>query len=299
MWTPGYWAYGSDGYYWVPGAWVPAPYVGALWTPPYWGWSGGLYVWHPGYWGSHVGYYGGVNYGFGYMGVGFAGGMWRGGVFAYNGAVMRVGAGGAWGGNRVYVDRTVVERTTIINNNHISYNGGPGGIRHDPGPEERIAEHDQHMERSSFQTQHENSAMHDRSAYVSHNGGHPANLAVARPLGSDSHGAPMHTNGNANFNASHGNGNAGFNGGSHEGGNANFNAAHGNNGNANFNASHGNNGNANFNASHGNTNYREPQSQSHAQPEYHAAPQQRSAPQERSAPRPENHGHDEGHGHGR
>ena len=37
MWTPGYWAYGDDGYYWVPGAWVPAPYEGALWTPPYWG----------------------------------------------------------------------------------------------------------------------------------------------------------------------------------------------------------------------------------------------------------------------
>ena len=47
MWTPGYWAYGDDGYYWVPGAWVPAPYEGALWTPPYWGWSGGIYVFHP------------------------------------------------------------------------------------------------------------------------------------------------------------------------------------------------------------------------------------------------------------
>ena len=52
MWTPGYWAYGPDGYYWVPGAWVPAPYEGALWTPGYWGWGGGLYVWHPGYWGA-------------------------------------------------------------------------------------------------------------------------------------------------------------------------------------------------------------------------------------------------------
>ena len=64
MWTPGYWGYGPDGYYWIPGAWVPAPYTGALWTPPWWGWSGGLYVFHPGYWGTHVGYYGGVNYGF-------------------------------------------------------------------------------------------------------------------------------------------------------------------------------------------------------------------------------------------
>ena len=39
MWTPGYWAYSNDNgdYYWVPGMWVPAPYLGALWTPPYWG----------------------------------------------------------------------------------------------------------------------------------------------------------------------------------------------------------------------------------------------------------------------
>jgi hypothetical protein len=74
MWTPGYWAYGDDGYYWVPGAWVPAPFEGALWTPPYWGWSGGQYGFYPGYWGTQVGYYGGVNYGFGYMGVGFVGG---------------------------------------------------------------------------------------------------------------------------------------------------------------------------------------------------------------------------------
>jgi hypothetical protein len=36
MWTPGYWAYSNDygDYYWVPGTWVPAPYLGALWTPP-------------------------------------------------------------------------------------------------------------------------------------------------------------------------------------------------------------------------------------------------------------------------
>src|SRR5579863_5558548 len=92
MWTPGYWAWSPDDgdYYWVPGAWVPAPYFGALWTPPYWGWADGRYGFHDGYWGTHVGYYGGVNYGFGFGGVGFAGGEWRGGVFAYNTAVTQV-----------------------------------------------------------------------------------------------------------------------------------------------------------------------------------------------------------------
>jgi hypothetical protein len=95
MWTPGYWAYGPDGYYWVPGAWVPAPYEGALWTPPYWGWSGGLYVLHEGYWGRHIGYYGGVNYGFGYGGIGFAGGEWHGHDFRYNTAVDARGQNGS------------------------------------------------------------------------------------------------------------------------------------------------------------------------------------------------------------
>ena len=79
MWTPGYWAYGPDGYYWVPGAWVPAPEPGLLWTPPYWGWGRRSISLPSGYWGPHVGFYGGVNYGFGYMGIGFAGGEWRGG----------------------------------------------------------------------------------------------------------------------------------------------------------------------------------------------------------------------------
>ena len=70
MWTPGYWAWGGGGYYWVPGTWVQPPRVGVLWTPGYWGFVGGVYAFHVGYWGPHIGYYGGVNYGFlGYVGV--------------------------------------------------------------------------------------------------------------------------------------------------------------------------------------------------------------------------------------
>src|SRR5581483_11942596 len=72
LWTPGYWAYneGVSDYYWVPGTWVHAPEVGFLWTP--------------GYWGEHVGFYGGVHYGFGYYGVGYGGGRWQNGRFFYN-----------------------------------------------------------------------------------------------------------------------------------------------------------------------------------------------------------------------
>jgi hypothetical protein len=187
MWTPGYWAYGPDGYYWVPGAWVPAPYVGALWTPGYWGWSGGMYIWHPGYWGPHVGYYGGVNYGFGFFGVGFVGGVWHGGVFAYNTAVVHVNSVVV---RNVYVDRTVIVNHTVVNN-RVAYAGGPGGINHMPTPEERAAMREPHMMATSFQAQHEMQARSDRAAYFNNNHGRPAVAAAPRPLAAENHPAPM------------------------------------------------------------------------------------------------------------
>src|SRR5665213_357910 len=90
LWAPGYWAWGDGNYYWVPGTWVEPPQPGLLWTPGYWGWSGDNYFWHEGYWGPQVGFYGGVNYGFGYGGVGYAGGYWSRGAFYYNRAVNRI-----------------------------------------------------------------------------------------------------------------------------------------------------------------------------------------------------------------
>ena len=126
LWTPGYWGWRTEGYYWVPGVWVAPPRVGVFWTPGYWGFAGGLYGWHAGYWGPHVGFYGGINYGFGYGGVGFWGGRWVGGGFAYNTAVVNVGGGF----HNTYVDRTVINKTTI-NNNHYSFNG-QGGVNARP-----------------------------------------------------------------------------------------------------------------------------------------------------------------------
>jgi hypothetical protein len=123
-----------------------------------------------------------VNYGFGYGGIGFAGGMWRGGIFAYNTAVVHVGIGGGWGGGRVYEDRTIVEKTTIINNTHVSYNGGPGGVNHQPTPEENQAMHEQHTPPTSAQVQHESSFRSNPQAYAKNNGGHPQNAALSRPL---------------------------------------------------------------------------------------------------------------------
>lgn len=93
IWTPGYWAWGRGAYFWVPGAWVLAPYDGALWTPGYWGYGDGGYFWNAGYWGPTIGFYGGINYGFGYFGTGFCGGYWLGHRFFYNSLYAHVGFG--------------------------------------------------------------------------------------------------------------------------------------------------------------------------------------------------------------
>ncbi len=202
MWTPGYWGYGPDGYYWVPGAWVPAPYDGALWTPPYWGYEGALFVFHPGYWGRHVGYYGGVNYGFGYMGIGFVGGAWRGHEFAYNRAVMRVGEGPRWGRDRVYEDRTIVERNTVVRDSRVSYSGGPHGINHPPNTEERGYMREQHVGATSAQQAHVQAARSDHSSYFNANHGQPQHAAVERPMGSSVRANPQARPGGLNTNSS-------------------------------------------------------------------------------------------------
>ncbi len=172
LWTPGYWAYGPDGYYWVPGTWVLPPTPGLLWTPGYWGFEGGAYLWHGGYWGPHVGYYGGVNYGFGYTGVGFLGGMWVGSVFRYNTAVMHVGPGF----RETYVDR----RAIVEGGARYSFNG-PGGWSNRPTPGERLAERDHHIERTEMQRSHEHTASLDRSGRFSENHGRPASAGFNRP----------------------------------------------------------------------------------------------------------------------
>jgi len=172
LWTPGYWAYGPVGYYWVPGVWVAPPRVGLLWTPGYWGFAGGLYGWHAGYWGPHVGFYGGINYGFGYGGVGFVGGEWRGGVFAYNTAVMHVNTEVV---RNVYVNRTVVNNTTIVN--HASFNGA-GGIGARPTAGEEAAMREQHFQPTSNQLSHEHTASQDRSQWASTNHGTPGTAAM-------------------------------------------------------------------------------------------------------------------------
>jgi len=173
IWTPGYWAYGDAGYFWVPGVWMTPPSAGLLWTPGYWGFATGIYGWHAGYWGPHVGFYGGVNYGFGYGGIGFVGGEWRGGVFAYNSAVANFGSVHV---TNVYVNRTVVTQNTIVN--HASFNGA-GGIQARPSAMETQAANEHHFEPTANQMQHQNFAAQDRGQLASVNHGSPATTATS------------------------------------------------------------------------------------------------------------------------
>ncbi len=176
LWTPGYWAYTNGGYYWVPGTWVQPPRVGFLWTPGYWGFSAaGIYIFHGGYWGPHVGFYGGVNYGFGYHGDGFVGGRWEGNRFAYNTAVVNVNNTVV---HNTYVNNVVVNNVTV---NKVSYNGGAGGVAAAPTPEQRRAAQEPHVAPTSMQHQHVQEAVKNPALSAAVNGGHPAIAATPRP----------------------------------------------------------------------------------------------------------------------
>jgi WXXGXW repeat (2 copies) len=175
IWVPGYWAWSPDpdGYYWVPGTWVLAPEPGFLWTPGYWGFSAGLYYWHPGYWGPVVGFYGGINYGFGYPGDGYYGGYWHGRDFYYNRTVNNVNIT-----NVRYVYNRPVNDVTV---SRASYNGGQGGIQARPTPAQMIVERKRHMAATSAQVRHQQAARSDPAQFVSRNHGRPAVVATPRP----------------------------------------------------------------------------------------------------------------------
>jgi len=175
MWVPGYWAYDEeDGYYWVPGTWVEAPEPGYLWTPGWWGWNDGLYVWNAGYWGPHVGFYGGIDYGFGYFGNGFRGGEWRGNRFYYNTAVTRVNTTVI---RNVYVNKTVIEN----NHSHVAFNGGQGGVQARPTPQEEQYSHERHIPAVAAQTQHVQEARNNPQLRASANRGKPPVAATVKP----------------------------------------------------------------------------------------------------------------------
>jgi hypothetical protein len=173
-WTPGYWAWNNYDYYWVPGVWVEPPQPGLLWTPGYWAFVGGVYAFNPGYWGPHVGFYGGINYGFGYNGLGYQGGRWDSGRFFYNTTVNNIGAAHI---ANVY-SQNVVNNTTI---NNTSYNGGAGGVAAKPTAEEMVAGREAKVRPTAPQINQARAASMRGEQFVSTNRGKPTIAATARP----------------------------------------------------------------------------------------------------------------------
>ena len=174
FWTPGYWAWGDDDYYWVPGTWVLAPEVGFFWTPGYWAWGGSSFIFYEGYWGPVVGFYGGINYGYGYFGRGYEGGRWDNGRFYYNRSVNNVNITEI---HNVY-NTTVVNNTTLT---RVSYNGGNGGIDVRATPQEEAAARQKHISPVPAQIQHVQAARANQALRASENHGKPPVAATPKP----------------------------------------------------------------------------------------------------------------------
>ena len=121
----------------MPGTWVLPPREGLLWTPGYWAWAGGSYLFHPGYRGDEVGYYGGVDYGYGYGGDGYDGGHWDQGHFVYN-------------------------RELTGPHSYISFNGGKNGTQTHPTPQQKAFSKQPHFAATALQDQHITAASKDK-----------------------------------------------------------------------------------------------------------------------------------------
>jgi hypothetical protein len=193
LWVPGYWGYDPSfgDYYWVPGTWVLAPEAGLLWTPPWWGWENGAYLFHSGYWGPTVGFYGGINYGFGYYGHGYEGGRWNHGEFFYNRSVNNI--------NVTNIRNVYDVRVQNAAGNRVSYNGGPGGIEARPTSAEEVATRERHVPPVAAQTQQREAASRNQQLRASANQGRPPIAATAKPgefsgsvVRASAAGAPYH-----------------------------------------------------------------------------------------------------------
>jgi hypothetical protein len=188
MWVPGYWAYGPHGYYWVPGTWVMPPEPEMLWTPAYWGWENNVYVFHAGYWGPHVGFYGGINYGYGYNGHGFYGGRWDHGVFAYNRSVTNIRT-------NVHVKSVYSQTVVRVTESRVSYSGGEHGAKFEPTKRQETFSHETHTPPTDIQAHPQQAAGNGHSFLASANHGHPPIPATAHPGQFNrpvSHAAPAH-----------------------------------------------------------------------------------------------------------
>ena len=177
VWIPGYWAWDGQEYYWVPGYWATPPAANLLWTPPYWAWNDGVYDFYPGYWGPTVGFYGGIDYGFGYTGVGYEGGYWRNNQFFYNTAVNNLAG--------VQIANTYNQAVPAAAN-HVSFNGGSGGTTV-KATEAQIAARAHTRPPTAEQIQHQQMAGREPGLRFNSNHGRPPTMAMRRA--NEFHGA--------------------------------------------------------------------------------------------------------------
>ena len=175
LWVPGFWAWdeAEADYYWVPGTWVEPPQPELLWTPAYWGWVEGRYLFHPGYWAREIGFYGGIDYGYGYTGEGYFGGRWDHGVFFYNRTFNNV--------ESVRITN-VYNQTVVVNNRttNVSFNGGNGGTTVRPTPQQETIARERHVDATPVQRQQVQTASKDRALFSKQNHGEPAVAATPR-----------------------------------------------------------------------------------------------------------------------
>ena len=176
LWTPGYWAYDESvsGYYWVDGEWIVAPEEGFLWTPGYWALESGEYRFSEGYWGPQVGFYGGINYGFGYSGDGYAGGRWNDGQFFYNRSENNVDATR----NRNVYDTHFKNQ----NPSRVSFNGTNGGIEARPTSEQEAAGKQRHIAPTAVQIENAQTSRISPTFRSSSNHGNAARPEEAQPI---------------------------------------------------------------------------------------------------------------------
>ncbi len=182
--------------------------VGVYWTPGYWAFAGGGWIWSPGFWGPSVGFYGGINYGFGFFGVGFVGGVWAGNTFAFNTAVTNVNtrivrnvyfnrvivrhgtivAGGrvVGGGTRVrsgtIVGRGTVDRHGTIRGSRVAFDGGHGGISARPTAAQRTIANGKRLGSTSVQRGHVAAAAQNRNNLLAFNHGKPPVTTTRTPI---------------------------------------------------------------------------------------------------------------------
>src|SRR5262249_22158417 len=132
------------------------------------------FAFHEGYWGPRVGFYGGIDYGYGYTSSGYYGGRWDHDRFYYNRSV-----------NNVNVTQVRnVYNTTVVNNvnvTRVSYNGGNGGVQERATVQEKQADREHHICAVAAQQQHSQEARHDQALRASDNHGRPPIAATDKP----------------------------------------------------------------------------------------------------------------------